>query len=66
MWKQLAIASSISSVLLAGVILLYVMTPIFDEWAIEYSLQRFCSVQKEAFEGEFFTPAYLCTFIDPS
>ena len=65
MWKHIAIVTSVSAVLLAGLILIFLMTPVMDEWALPFVLNRYCEHQKEAFSGEFFTPAYLCTFLDP-
>ncbi len=64
MWKNYAIISFVSTVLLASLILLFLMTPIMDEWALPFVLNRYCAHQQEAFQGEFFTPAYLCTFLD--
>lgn len=64
MWKHYAITALISTVLLAGLILTFLLTPVMDEWALPFVLERYCSHQKETFSGEFFSPAYLCTFLD--
>lgn len=53
-----------ASLFLALIIALYLFTPTFDEWVIEKSLKRFCELQKRDFQGEMFSPAYLCTFIE--
>lgn len=53
-----------SSIILAGLISIYLFTPVMDEWVLEKSLKRFCGTQKEQFNGEFYSPAYLCTFIE--
>lgn len=53
-----------SSIFLAFIVSLYLFTPILDEWVIEKSLNRYCDTIKEEFTGQFYSPAYLCTFIE--
>lgn len=60
------IVTLISSVLLASVVAAYLFTPLLDEWVIQKSLRRYCDGVKEVFEGQFYSPAYLCTFIEGS
>lgn len=58
--------SLISSILLGAIVAAYLFTPMLDEWVIEKSLRRYCEGVKEAFEGQMYSPAYLCTFIEGS
>jgi len=54
----------LSSIFLAFIVSLYLFTPILDEWVIKKSLKRYCDTIKEEFVGQFYSPAYLCTFIE--
>lgn len=62
--RTINIITLASSLLMAFVISLYLFTPILDDWVLEKSLARYCSKVKEEFSGQFYSPAYLCTFIE--
>jgi hypothetical protein len=53
-----------ASIFLAFLVSVYLFTPMLDQWAIEKSMTRYCSTVKEEFSGQFYSPAYLCTFIE--
>ena len=63
--KLFAAISGFLALLFGFTIVLYFVSPVMDEWIIKHSLQRFCKNQKETFAGEEYSPAYLCTFVDP-
>lgn len=62
--KNINVITLVSSIFLAFIVSLYLFTPILDEWVIEKSLYRYCETVKEKFAGQFYSPAYLCTFIE--
>lgn len=53
-----------ASLFLALVVSLYLFSSVFDEWVIQKSLKRYCERVKGDFQGEMYSPAYLCSFIE--
>jgi hypothetical protein len=62
--QSLNIITLVSSIALAFLVSLYLFTSSLDEWVIQKSLHRYCGTIKEDFSGQFYSPAYICTFIE--
>jgi len=62
--RTLNLITLFSSILLAFVVSLYLFTSALDEWVIQKSLKRYCGTIKEDFAGQFYSPAYICTFME--